>query len=299
MKPRIGIQTVKVDFKDLLDLKEAVKQKSFLKNRCLNDGKRSPRLVARGMEFAESRRYLPGDDVRNIDWRVTARSGKAHTKLFSEEKDVQVSIALDLRDSMFFGTRSVFKSVQAALLAGCFSWSSLNRGHLLSGILFNENGYSYFKPASLKNGGLEFLKGIAKEFEERKRSEDKVNFEKVLELLLKDSAKSSILYMISDFKVLSDYELHLILQIAKKTEVVLLFIYDRFEKELPINSVLPVFDGEDEFEVITTDMNNVLKYQNRFQERKNRLSSLSRNAKIHFIECSTEENCLEVFKKGF
>jgi len=72
-------------------------------------------IKGRGMEFAEVRHYQPGDDVRAIDWAVTARTGKAHTKLFQEEKERPVFLLVDLSDSMIFGSQFVFKSVQALI----------------------------------------------------------------------------------------------------------------------------------------------------------------------------------------
>jgi len=86
------------------------------------------RVRGRGMDFSEVRQYEPGDDVRTIDWRVTARTGKAHTKLFQEEKERPVMILTDQSHGMFFGSVFAFKSVIAAQAAALIAWSALSQG---------------------------------------------------------------------------------------------------------------------------------------------------------------------------
>ena len=85
----------------------------------------------RGMEYHESRPYQPGDDIRSIDWRVTARSGQTHTKVYREERERPVLLWLDLSNSMFFGTQVCFKSVLASKLAALLAWSSVQHGDRL------------------------------------------------------------------------------------------------------------------------------------------------------------------------
>mgnify|MGYP002151030683 FL=1 len=86
------------------------------------------------MEFAEARSYQYGDDVRHIDWRVTARTGTTHTKLFREERERPVMLVLDLSRRMFFGTRQRLKSVQAARIAALTGWRALLRGDRVGGV---------------------------------------------------------------------------------------------------------------------------------------------------------------------
>ena len=159
---RTGQDVVFVDLQELLSLKGYARQFSLsaLKIKSSNAGQRTSRLLARGMEFAESRRYLPGDDVRNIDWRVTARIGKAHTKLFSVEKERQVILSVDMRSSMFFATKGVFKSVQAALMAAYVGWNATESGDRLGGLIFDDVGYFECKPALGKRGLLPFFKAL-------------------------------------------------------------------------------------------------------------------------------------------
>ena len=97
-------------------------------------GHRASLIKGRGMEFAEVRHYQPGDDVRTIDWRVTARTGKVHTKLFVEERERPVLILLDLSHSLYFGSSLLLQSVQAAHLATTLGWSAIQHGDRLGAL---------------------------------------------------------------------------------------------------------------------------------------------------------------------
>lgn len=108
-------------------------------SRATRIGAQSSRLYGRGMDYAESRAYQPGDDVRRMDWRLTARSGRLHTKLFQEEREGQLLILLDHNPSMRFGTRARFKSVQAARAAALAAWYAIKAGERIGLMAFGEN----------------------------------------------------------------------------------------------------------------------------------------------------------------
>jgi uncharacterized protein (DUF58 family) len=107
-----------------------------LVSRAARSGQQSSRLYGRGMDYAESRVYQAGDDVRRLDWRLTARSGKLHTKLFQEDREGCLLILLDTHASMRFGTRVRFKSVQAARAAACAAWYAVHAGERVGVMAF-------------------------------------------------------------------------------------------------------------------------------------------------------------------
>ena len=106
-----------------------------LSSRVGRSGIRVSRIRGRGMEYSESRIYLPGDDIRRIDWRVTARTGRPHTKLFHEERDRPVLFVVDLGAHMRFGTRGAFKSVVAAEAASLLAWAAAENGDRVGGLV--------------------------------------------------------------------------------------------------------------------------------------------------------------------
>lgn len=112
------------------------------------------------MEFAEVRQYQPGDDVRTIDWRVTARTGKAHTKLFVEERERPVLILLDLSHSLYFGSSLLLQSVQAAHLAATLGWSAILHSDRLGALIATEDEHLELKPRSRQKGILQLISAI-------------------------------------------------------------------------------------------------------------------------------------------
>lgn len=130
-----AIPGVRFDLHELVALRGRVAQLAKLAHRTsaetLSGSNQSP-FRGRGMEYAESRPYAPGDDVRHIDWRVTARTGRTHTKLFQPERERTTAVVYDRAASMAFGTRVCFKSVQAARLAALMLWLAARDGHRLA-----------------------------------------------------------------------------------------------------------------------------------------------------------------------
>lgn len=130
-----AIAGVRVDLRELVALRGQITRLARLAQRrsadTLSGANHSP-FRGRGMEYAESRPYAPGDDVRHIDWRVTARSGRTHTKLFQPERERTTAVVYDRAPAMAFGTRVCFKSVQAARLAALMLWLAAQEGHRLA-----------------------------------------------------------------------------------------------------------------------------------------------------------------------
>jgi uncharacterized protein (DUF58 family) len=114
----------------------------------------------RGIDFAEVRAYQSGDDIRTIDWRVTARTGKPHTKLFQEEKERPVLLVVDQSSSMFFGSKVTFKSVVAAQAAALIAWTALEGGDRVGGLVFSDTGHREVRPRRTKSSVLQLLHEI-------------------------------------------------------------------------------------------------------------------------------------------
>ena len=109
-------------------------------------GRYASRLRGRGLNFEEMRRYLPGDDVRTMDWRVTARTRQPHVRVYTEEKDRSVLLLVDQRINMFFGSRDRMKSVTAAELAALGAWRALDVGDRVGAVVFNDTEVTDIQP---------------------------------------------------------------------------------------------------------------------------------------------------------
>ena len=151
------------DIRDLIRLRYAVRELDSLtlpKSTNPLAGLLTSNFRGRGTDFAEVRVYQPGDDVRTIDWRVTARTQTPHTKMFQEEKERPVLILVDQSISMFFGSQVAFKSVIAAEAAALIAWTNLDRGDRVGGIVFNENQHREIRPRRSKHSVLRLLHEI-------------------------------------------------------------------------------------------------------------------------------------------
>jgi uncharacterized protein (DUF58 family) len=131
-----------------------------LLSRAARSGQQSSRLYGRGMDYAESRVYQAGDDVRRLDWRLTARSGKLHTKLFQEDREGCLLILLDTHASMRFGTRVRFKSVQAARAAAAAAWYAVRAGERVGMMAFGHTDH-LLRPQAGPRGALALCGALA------------------------------------------------------------------------------------------------------------------------------------------
>jgi uncharacterized protein (DUF58 family) len=118
------------------------------------------RFRGRGVDYAESRVYQPGDDIRQMDWRVTARSGRPHTKLFEEEREQSVLVLIDCNPGMHFGTRVRFKSVQAARAAALVAWTAVRNGDRVGALGFGGGIDAEVKPGGAARGALRVLRAL-------------------------------------------------------------------------------------------------------------------------------------------
>lgn len=159
-----SIPGVRFDLRELVALRACVPRLARMTQRRSADlfsgGHQSP-FRGRGMEYAESRPYAPGDDVRHIDWRVTARSGRTHTKLFQPERERITAVVYDRSAAMAFGTRTCFKSVQAGRLAALMLWHSMQQGHRLAAAA-GGSGVEFVPPTGGRRGVLRALDALVR-----------------------------------------------------------------------------------------------------------------------------------------
>lgn len=199
------------------------------------------RSKGRGMEFDEVRHYQNGDDIRAIDWRVTARTGITHTKLFREEVERPVLIATDLSASMLFGSQLLFKSVQAAHLASLVAWHAKSRGDRIGGVVFNQFSHNELKPRSRQQGVLHYLHALVKShadsIENANQAIDrqlaKLAFEQNCARIRQLAKPGSLVYLITDAFNLTDEAVRHLAHVSRHCELVVCLISDPLEQQLP------------------------------------------------------------------
>ncbi|NOT83953.1 MAG: DUF58 domain-containing protein [Methylococcaceae bacterium] len=251
------------------------------------------RFKGRGMEFDEVRLYQPGDDIRRIDWKVTARTGSPHTKIFREERERPVFIAVDNRPTMHFATRGVFKSVQAAKLAALIAWAAANQGDRVGGQLFSLHQCQEIKPQNGKLAVLRFLNLLVSgtttntPVAAAMNSEPALTLDAILARLIQHTRPGNRIYIISDFRGMNPKAEQHLMRLARHCEVVLIMVYDPLESSLPSKGRYRFTDGERERVVDSSDQQRWFAYQQRFAEHQQHLEQLAKKISLAFISCTT------------
>tara|TARA_R110002111_G_scaffold79365_1_gene125663 strand:+ start:1810 stop:2742 length:933 start_codon:yes stop_codon:yes gene_type:complete len=188
----------------------------------------------RGMAFAEVRLYQPGDDIRSIDWRVTARRQAPHTKLYEEERERPVLLICDLGPTLFFASTGAFKQVRCAQLAAILAWLALSAGDQVGGIVFNGNTLTVQRPARRKKSVLRLLDTLASQ---QRSHIDSFASETTLDTALAEARRvahtGSRIFVISDFLGISENTTSLLGALARHNSVSALRVVDPLEQELP------------------------------------------------------------------
>jgi uncharacterized protein (DUF58 family) len=246
----------------------------------------------RGMEFDEARLYQAGDDIRAIDWRLTARSGKAHTKLYREERERPVLLWVDYRQPMFFGTQNCFKSVLAAKAASLLAWSSAQHGDRLGGLIFSEQNHIELRPQRGQAATLHFIQQLAQhpawqDTNKTARADDAMYVNHALNRLRSVAKPGSLIFMISDFRNIGTQQQSIFAQLARHNEVALLFVSDPMEAQLPDGGLFRFSNGSREISLNTRDAKTRADYQQRFSQHRDNMNKLCRKLDMRFVEVST------------
>jgi uncharacterized protein (DUF58 family) len=201
------------------------------------------RFRGRGVDFVESRNYLPGDDIRNMDWRVTARTGRAHTKIFQEERERPVLVAVDISQSLYFGTRARLKSVAAGQLAAAVAWASVRRGDRIGAFLFTSEDHRELRPTGGRRGAMRVIQGLVDWLNPDTVHQGHKSLSVSLERIRHAVRPGSLVLIISDFFNL-DEECHRHLsRLRQHNDVIGCQVMDPAEEFLPAGR-FPISDGE-------------------------------------------------------
>ncbi|MFB3125618.1 MAG: DUF58 domain-containing protein [Woeseiaceae bacterium] len=249
----------------------------------------------RGMEFDESRPYQPGDDPRNIDWRVTARSTQAYTKLFREERERPVLVVVDLRSNMHFATQGSFKSVIASRAAALISWAAQHRGDRLGGLIFGDSTHRELKPKLGRQAALRYIHELVNHPDWQRSAEGPANDEeppltRAMAVLRRVARPGSLVVVISDFVGFSRAAQAYLTGVARHNEVLAVFVSDPLEHELPPPGRYRLVSNDVELAIDTYARTARQDYEHAFEERQHSLEKFCQRYGIHLMSISTEED---------
>ena len=259
----------------------------------LQTGAYVSRFRGRGMEFDESRPYQPGDDPRSIDWRVTARSTTAYTKLFREERERPVLVAVDLRSNMHFATRGCFKSVNASRAAALLAWAAHHRGDRLGGLIFGDTSHRELKPRLGRRSALRFLHELAEHQDWQQRDPDVDSgdaFTQAMSALRRVARPGSLVVVISDFTGFTRQAQSYLSSVARHSEVLAVFMNDPIERELPPPGRYRLVSPEDELAIDTYAAPARRDYEQAFEDKLHELERFCQTYHVHLMPMSTDDD---------
>lgn len=236
---RKGPPEVYVSLRDLIGLQHDAHGFSFLPRHAIQSllsGRHRSRLRGRGLDFDEVRKYVAGDDIRNIDWRVTARVGTTHSKVFTEERERPVLLILDQSSSMFFGSRVYLKSVVAAHVAALGAWRTLDVGDRLGGIVFDDQDMDYVSPKRDRRTVQRLLHLVTSRNQnlgpaKKEARENQLNaaLRQVQQVVTHDF----LVVIISDFQDFNSESMKRIIGISRHNDLIVAQVFDPMEEEVP------------------------------------------------------------------
>ena len=242
---------VYVSLDDLIALEYHGRKVSFLPHqpvRSLLSGRFASRMRGRGLNFEEIRDYRPGDDVRSIDWKVTARLQKPHIRVFNEERDRQTLLVVDQRLSMFFGSRRAMKSVTAAEAAAIGAWRVLGAGDRIGAIVFDDRELTEFRARRSRSTVLQILTAIVARNQAlgvgRGLSASPSMLNNALQQAQRRALHDAVVIIISDFDGADDDTRKMVGAMARHNDVVALLVHDPLQSDLPASASMTVTDGE-------------------------------------------------------
>ncbi|VAW98598.1 hypothetical protein PA3071 [hydrothermal vent metagenome] len=299
---------VEVQQQNLIRLSQSAKQLPLKVGKIRSQwsgGYLSP-FKGRGMEFDEVRPYQVGDEIRNLDWRVMARTGKPYTKMFREERERSVLLFVDLNVPMFFATQKAFKSVIASYAASLLAWSANFHGDRVGGLIFSEQQHIELRPKRGKKAVIQYIQQLAEHRAWADWSnntdtiaDDSNSTEQALFRLQHVTNPGSLIFMISDFRGLTEQAEQTVAQLAKHNDIVLLFIYDPIESELPPKGMYRVSNQDSS--AFTLDTNNAkfrVQFHENFMSRKAHLVKLCQRYGMYFLPLCTQANILATLQTG-
>ena len=241
----MSVNPVLLELPDLVSLKEQAESLSLPTNQNYSltgfGDKKSP-FRSRGLDFQEVRVYQPGDDIRQIDWRVTAKYGKPFTKLYTEEKEQQIYLICDLRPEMQFASQGHFKSVMAGRLTVLSAFMALKKKNRLAYTIFGQKRISSLPNIASEDLVAPLLHELTQEPSER----SEISFSEILSHLGSVLKTGASLILFSDFHDIKEQDLKYLGQLAQKNTITFVHLYDEMERQLP-KATLPYSDGENTF----------------------------------------------------
>lgn len=250
-------------------------------------GKYHSAFKGRGMAFSEVRAYQYGDDVRDIDWNVTARTGNPHVKVFEEERELTVMLLIDVSGSLDFGTRAEIKRDVVTEISATLAFSAIQNNDKIGVVFFSDKVEKYIPPKK----GRKHILYIIHEMLDFKPQSRKTDISCALEFLVSALKRKCTAFLISDFYARMSFEKQMMI-CSNKHDVVAIQVFDPFAKTLPDVGLMKIMDLETEHEMYIDTSDKKLRYAHSkyWQEREQELESLFKRSNVDSVAIATNED---------
>ena len=286
----MSVNPVLLELPDLVSLKEQAESLVLPTNDKVSltgfGDKKSP-FRSRGLDFQEVRVYQPGDDIRQIDWRVTAKYGEPFTKLYTEEKEQQIYLVCDLRPNMQFASHGHFKSVMAGRLTALSAFMAAKKKDKLAYTLLTDKIISSIDAAS-----SDLIPTLLNQLTIKPTEDSDISFSDAISHLGRHLKTGASLILFSDFYDITEKELKYLGQLGQKNTVTFVHIYDEMERKLPLES-LPYSDGKNTFVMDGKDAQKT--FQKSWDEQTNILPQAIQRYGLGYLTLSTNGQYLNLY----
>jgi uncharacterized protein (DUF58 family) len=248
---------IRVDTTHLRSLESRARRLSFLPRQPANsvlNGRRASRLRGRGLNFEELRGYLPGDDVRSIDWKVTARTGEPHVRVFTEERDRPALLVVDQRMSMFFGSRHNMKSVTAVEAGALAAFRILDQGDRIGAIIFGDTQLVEIRPRRSKKTLDTIISTLARmnsELTSETPTVEPMPLNRPLEAVARIARRDHLIILITDGDGIDERTRFLLGSISRHNDIIVALVTDPAAHAIPEGLRLVISDGTLQAEIRT------------------------------------------------
>ena len=252
-------------------------------------GSKLSKLKGRGVDLAEVRAYQPGDDIRSIDWRVTARTNKPHTKIFREERERPTLIVVDQSQNMFFGSKLRLKSVAVADIAARIAWQTLATGDRVGGLVVGNEEARLHKPYRTTKAVARLLNDVVNLNQALNRNTHRTLSHDEMMLRIRRLARSNYrIFVLSDFSGSVDSWTDHLQKLAKHNSVTAVHIYDPIELQLPPSDHYLVTDGKDRLQFYTGDQGLRSRYKEQFENKGSGLERACQHDSMRYLPIATD-----------
>ena len=243
----------------------------------------------KGMEFAEVREYVPGDDIRDIDWNVTARTGKPFIKKFDEERELTVMLMIDVSASGFYGTGDTLKSDLMVELSSVLSFSAIKNNDKVGLILFSDKIEKFIPPQK----GKSHVMRIIRELIFYKAEDQQTDLSQAIEFVQKVIKRKSVIFLLSDYQDVHFYKP--LCHLNNKHDVISIKFDDSSEKEIPNLGMIKLHDSETQRSIWVDSKSKRLRKLMKIAvlENDKTLKRYFDKNKIDFIPINTESGYIE------